>query len=121
MALRFPIYADELKTNRHDASALQVAGNALLLTGRPQVAGVEVKHNQHIVLASINGAPLRQVGYIGTQSGAPLNGTHDLRVLPESVQEQIRQEVSKKLGHDAKMFVPAPPHDLLVGGENDEE
>ena len=83
---------------------------------------VEIEHDQFIVMASVNGGPMTQVGYIGKAAGAPLNGIDTLRALPATVQEQIKEAVElEKGGGPVKMFVPADPHPLLVGDDEDED
>jgi len=83
---------------------------------------VDIEHSQWIVLASVNGSPMKQVGYVGKQANAPLNGTSDLRGLPAPIREQVREEVQRKLGADeTKMFVPIEPDPLLLGADADDD
>ena len=81
---------------------------------------VNIEHDQFIVMASINGGPMTQVGYIGKTPSAPLNGIDTLRCLPVSVQDQIKDAVEVARGGPVKMFVPAAPSPLLVGDDDDE-
>ena len=83
---------------------------------------VEIEHEQFIVMASVNGGPLTQVGYIGKTAGAPFNGIDTLRALPASVQEQIKEAIEvERGGSPVKMFVPAVPSPLLTGDSDDDE
>jgi len=82
---------------------------------------VEVEHDQWVVLASVNGSKMREVGLICKHEGAPFNGTGGLREWPASVQEQIKEAVMAKLGRaEMKMFIPVEPSPLLLGEEDDD-
>ena len=82
---------------------------------------VEIEHDQWIVMASINGGPMTQVGYIGKREGAPFNGIDTLRSLPASIRDQIKDAIEvQRGGEPVRMFVPAEPSPLLVGEEDED-
>ena len=83
---------------------------------------VNVEHDQFVVMASVNGGPMTQVGYIGKAAGRPLNGIDTLRALPAEIQEQIKEAVEiEKGGGPIKMFVPAEPSPLLTGDSDEDD
>lgn len=83
---------------------------------------VEIEHDQFVVMASVNGSSMVQIGYIGKSQDAPLNGIDTMRALPKHIQEQITQEVAEKLGRgEVKTFVPAPIVPELFGEEEEDD
>ena len=80
---------------------------------------VEVDHKQFLVMASTQFTenPVC-VGYVGTQDGAPFNGLHPFRKLPQDVKDQIIELVTAaKGGTTVKVFEPPPP---IIPDEDDE-
>lgn len=81
---------------------------------------INVEHDQWIVMASVNGGRMTQVGYIGKADGAPLNGIDTMRSFPKDLQEQVLDAVLVKLGRkEAALFVPDAPDPALY--DDDEE
>ena len=83
---------------------------------------VSVEHDQFIVMASVNGGPMTQVGYIGKSDGAPLNGIDTLRAMPKALQEQVKAAVEDaRGGKPVTMFVPAEPDPILLGDDEEDD
>ena len=71
---------------------------------------VKVEHNQYMVVASTPFAakPI-QVGYLGKQPGAPFNGLHSFRKLPDEMKAAIIAELERQRDSAVRSFEPPPP------------
>jgi len=88
-------------------------------TAQTELGPVEVEHNQFIVMAStpFSKHPIH-VGYVGKQKGAPFNGLHSFRKLPQELKSAVQRELAKQKSEDTvRMFEPPAPYDEADGLE----